>query len=205
MLKQQYDYSANAITVTQVVANLGAFSGGITMGYLSEIFGQRLTILTSCIFAGALVYPYGFISSHKVIAVAFFEQFFIEGILGVVPVHIISLSPGSLRASAVGTAYQLGSLVSSASATIETTLGQRFPLPSTKKGVHRYNYGEVICIFTACGLIYVIILALIAPEGRRVPLDVSHDPDVAEAMHRDLSEIDEIAHKGMTETPDGAE
>ena len=172
------------------------------MGYLSEIFGQRLTIMTSCICAGALVYPYGFISSHKVTAVAFFEQFFIEGILGVVPVHIISLSPGSLRASAVGTAYQLGSLISSASATIETTLGQRFPLPPTKKGVHRYNYGEVICIFTACGIVYVMFLALIAPEGRRVPLDVSHDTDVAEAMHRDLTEIEEIAHKGTTESID---
>ena len=90
----------------------------------------------------------------------------------------------------------------SASATIETTLGERFPLPPTKKGVHRYNYGEVICIFTACGIIYVMFLALIAPEGRRVPLDVSHDIDVAEAMHRDLSEIDEIAHKGVSGTAD---
>lgn len=175
------------------------------MGYLSEIFGQRLTILATCICGGALVYPYGFVSSHKVIAVAFFEQFFIEGILGVVPVHIISLSPGSLRASAVGTAYQLGSLISSASTTIETTLGQRFPLPPTKKGVPRYNYGEVICIFTACGIVYLMFLVLVAPEGRRVPLDVGHDTDVAEAMHTDLVEIDEIAHKGGIETPDRAE
>ena len=196
MLKQQYDYSANAITVTQVVANLGAFSGGITVGYLSEIFGRRLSIIVSCLCAAALVYPYGFISSHKVIAVAFFEQFFIEGVLGMVPVHVITLSPGSLRTSAVGTAYQLGSLVSSASATIESELGARFPLPSLKKGVQRYDYGKVICIFTAACIAFVIFVTLIGPEKRVVPLDVSHDPDMAEALHTDLEEIDEIAHKG---------
>ncbi|KAK4696157.1 MFS transporter, SHS family, lactate transporter, partial [Lecanoromycetidae sp. Uapishka_2] len=199
LLQTQYDYSANAVTVTQVVANLGAFSGGITMGYLSEIFGRRLTILTSCTMAGALVYPYGFISSKKVIAVAFFEQFFIEGVLGVVPVHVISLSPGALRTSAIGTCYQLGSLISSASATIETTLGARFPLPPTHKGVKRYDYGKVICIFTACGIVFVMLVTLIGPEKRVVPLDVAHDTDVAEAMHRDLGEIDKIAHKEVVD------
>ena len=166
------------------------------MGYLSETFGQRLTIIGCIIGSGALIYPYSFTSSHRVIAAAFFLQFFIEGILGVVPVHMLSLSPGTLRTSTVGTAYQLGNLASSASATIETTLGERFPLTSTKSGLKRYNYGKVICIFTACGLLYMLFLALIAPEGRRVPLDVGHDKDVAEAMHRDLKEIDEIAHNG---------
>lgn len=169
------------------------------MGYLSEIFGRRFTILVSCTLAGALVYPYGFISSEKVMAVAFFEQFFIEGVLGIVPVHVISLSPGALRTSAIGTCYQLGSLISSASATIETTLGQRFPLPPAHK-VKRYNYGEVICIFTACAIIFVMFVTLVGPEKRVVPLDVAHDTDVAEAMHRDLGEIDKIAHKGSADT-----
>ena len=185
-----------------MVANLGAFSGGITVGYLSEIFGRRFSILVSCTCAGALMYPYGFISSKKVIAVAFFEQFFIEGVLGVVPVHIISLSPGSLRTSAVGVAYQLGSLVSSASATIETTIGERFPLPPTKTGVKRYNYGEVICIFSACSIVFVMLVTLLGPEKRVVPLDVSHDTDVAEAMNRDLGEIDQIAHKDLSDQDD---
>ena len=41
--------------------------------------------------------------------------------------------------------------------------------------------------------------ALVGAEKRVVPLDVCHDPDVAEAMHRDLKEIDRIAHKGKTD------
>ena len=33
MLKNQYNFSPNAVTVTQVVANLGAMAGGTTIGY----------------------------------------------------------------------------------------------------------------------------------------------------------------------------
>jgi len=56
----------------------------------------------------------------------------------------------------VGTAYQLGNLVSSASATIEATIGQRFPLPPLPGGVTRYDYGLVMAIFMGCVYFYGI-------------------------------------------------
>ena len=46
----------------------------------------------------------------------------------------MELSPGSFRTFVVGTAYQLGNLVSSASSTIESTIGERFPLTPLKDG-----------------------------------------------------------------------
>ena len=46
----------------------------------------------------------------------------------------MELSPGSFRTFVVGTAYQLGNLVSSASSTIESTIGERFPLSPLKDG-----------------------------------------------------------------------
>ena len=61
----------------------------------------------------------------------------------------MELSPGSFRTFVVGTSYQLGNLVSSASSTIEATIGERFPLPpkhSDGKTVLRYKYGIVIAI-----------------------------------------------------------
>ena len=92
----------------------------------------------------------------------------------------MELSPGSFRTFVVGTSYQLGNLVSSASSTIESTIGERFPLPP-KGTTKRYEYGKVICIFMACVFVYVIVLALVGPErlGRR--FDVAHDNDMAEA------------------------
>jgi SHS family lactate transporter-like MFS transporter len=65
----------------------------------------------------------------------------------------MELSPPSFRTFVVGTSYQLGNLVSSASSTIEATIGERFPLPpkiSDGKTTLRYKYGKVICIFLGC-------------------------------------------------------
>jgi SHS family lactate transporter-like MFS transporter len=95
MLSNQYDFSANAVTVTQVVANLGALSGGITIGYLSQTFGRRFSIIFISIIGGALLYPYSFVSDERVIAAAFFEQFCVQGAWGVIPIHLMELSPGS--------------------------------------------------------------------------------------------------------------
>jgi SHS family lactate transporter-like MFS transporter len=54
-------------------------------------------------------------------------------------------------------------MVSSASSTIESTIGERFPLPP-KGEMPRYDYGRVICIFMACTYVYVICLTFLGPE-----------------------------------------
>ncbi|KAJ9143058.1 H+ symporter family protein [Pleurostoma richardsiae] len=192
MLTNQFKFSANAVTVTQVVANLGAMLGGTMVGFFSQVFGRRLSIIVMCVIGGALLYPYTFVSSHAVIAAAFFEQFCVQGAWGVIPIHLMELSPGAFRTFVVGTAYQLGNLVSSASSTIESTIGERFPLPPSGE-VKRYEYGKVICIFMGCVFAYVILLTLVGPEHLRRKFEVEHDADVravageetiAEAIHR---------------------
>lgn len=154
MLTNQYKFSPNAVTVTQVVANLGAMTGGTIVGYSSQIFGRRLCIIVMCVIGGALLYPYTYTSSKAVIAAAFFEQFCVQGAWGVIPIHLMELSPGAFRTFVVGTSYQLGNLASSASSTIEAELGEKYPLPSITdkagKTIKRYEYGKVICIFVSC-------------------------------------------------------
>jgi MFS transporter, SHS family, lactate transporter len=85
MLTNQFNFSANAVTVTQVVANLGAMLGGTVVGYLSQMFGRRFSITVISIVGGALLYPYGFIGNERIIAAAFFEQFCVQGAWGVIP------------------------------------------------------------------------------------------------------------------------
>ncbi|OAA55864.1 carboxylic acid transporter protein [Niveomyces insectorum RCEF 264] len=185
MLKNQFQFSANAVTVTQVVANLGAMVGGTLAGYLSQMFGRRFSVIVMCIAGGALLYPYTFVSSKAVIAAAFFEQFFVQGAWGIVPIHLLELTPDALRTVVVGTAYQLGNLASSASSTIEAKLSERFPLPNpdgsaaAAHGLPRYNYGKVICIFLAAIYGFLILLIVIGPEKRGRNLDLLHDVDVA--------------------------
>ncbi|KAI0127185.1 carboxylic acid transporter protein-like protein [Xylariales sp. AK1849] len=200
MLVNQYGFSANEVTVTQVVANLGAMLGGTVVGFSSQIFGRRISIIVMCILGGALLYPYTFVSNHGIIAAAFFEQFCVQGAWGVIPIHLMELSPGAFRTFVVGTSYQLGNLVSSASSTIESTIGERFPLAPLGKTA-RYDYGKVICIFMGCVYAYVIILTLIGPEHLSRSFDASQDADITDitrhgdkmaAMHAD----EEDAEKG---------
>jgi len=182
MLQNQFNFSPDAVTITQVVANLGAMLGGTVVGFASQIFGRRVSIITMCIAGAALLYPYTFVSSSAVIAAAFFEQFCVQGAWGVIPIHLMELSPGAFRTFVVGTSYQLGNLVSSASSTIESTIGERFPLPRTHAQESRYEYGKVICIFMGCVYVYVIVLTLLGPEHLRRKFDVSHDADAREVI-----------------------
>lgn len=185
LLTNQYNFSPNGVTVTQVVANLGAMTGGTLIGYGSQIFGRRFSIIVISIIGGALLYPYCFTSSKSVIAAAFFEQFCVQGAWGVIPIHLMELSPGAFRTFVVGTSYQLGNLVSSASSTIEAKIGERFPLPpkKTAKGsIKRYDYGLVIAIFMGCVYLYVIIVTFAGPEYLGRAFDIDHDRDAAEAM-----------------------
>ncbi len=201
MLTNQFQFSPDAVTVTQVVANLGAMTGGTMIGYGSQIFGRRFSIIFISIIGGALLYPYTFTSSKAVIAAAFFEQFCVQGAWGVIPIHLMELSPGSLRTFVVGTSYQLGNLASSASSTIESTIGEQYPLtPIIKKGktIKRYNYGKVICIFLGAVYAYVILLTFVGPERRGRNLNVEHDADMAEVTHRNLGPGGDGAHGDMS-------
>ena len=103
-----------------------------------------------------------------------------QGAWGVIPIHLMELSPGSFRTFVVGTSYQLGNLVSSASSTIETTIGAQFPLPPKGK-TPRYQYGLVMCIFLACVYAYVILLTFLGPENLRRSFEIKDDSDIAEA------------------------
>lgn len=210
MLTNQFNFTPNALTVTQVVANLGAMTGGTVVGYCSQIFGRRFSIIAMSVLGGALLYPYTFIRSHNVAAAAFFEQFCVQGAWGVIPIHLMELSPGSFRTFVVGTSYQLGNLVSSASSTIEATIGERFRLPpkiSRGKEIERYDYGKVICIFMACVFVYVIVLTFLGPERRGRSMDVQYDRDMAEVAQGGSSGVQhqhQHQHRGLGRGGEGS-
>lgn len=99
----------------------------------------------------------------------------------------------------MGTSYQLGNLVSSASATIEATIGERFPLPPKGK-TPRYEYGKVMCIFMGCVYAYVIILALVGPENFKKRFEVEYDTDMERAVGHEA--IEKVIHH---RSPEGSE
>ena len=163
-LKNQVGMSETGATVVTIVGQVGSFLGGSTGGYLSTFFGRRLTMLLSCVIGGALIPAYILPRNMSLIASAFFEQFFVGAVWGPIPIHLLELSPIALRSSTMGLTYQLGNLASSASATIQSIIGERYPLPPGPEGDKRFDYGRVIAIFMGAVWAYMFFFLILGPE-----------------------------------------
>lgn len=189
LLTVQYEYGPDRSTVTNSVANLGAIFGGMLFGHMSTFWGRRFTIIIACILGGAMIYPWAFIKGSGVNAGVFFLQAGVQGAWGVIPIHLSELSPPQYRSFVAGTAYQLGNLCSSASSTIEATIGERFPLPEIGPDV--YNYSKVMAIFIACVFTYVILITFVGPENRGADLSVDRDEYLDEGSDEEVKSIEE--------------
>ncbi|KAL1961774.1 hypothetical protein VTN77DRAFT_1061 [Rasamsonia byssochlamydoides] len=163
-LKDQVGMSPTETTVVTVVGQLGALIGGATIGYISTFFGRRLSMICACILGGAIIPAYVLPRNMSLAASAFFQQFFVGGIWGPIPIHLVELAPTVLRSMMVGLTYQLGNLASSASATIQSVIGERFPLPPAADGTKRFDYGRVIAIFMGAVWAYMLFFLLLGPE-----------------------------------------
>ncbi|OAQ60656.1 carboxylic acid transporter [Pochonia chlamydosporia 170] len=163
-LKSQVNLDATQVVIISVVGQLGSITGGTILGYISTYSGRRLIMLIACICGGALVPAYIIPRSMVLVATAFFEQVFVGGVWGPIPIHLMELSPPALRTTVVGLTYQLGNLASSACATIQAIIGERFPLAPGPHGEKRFDYGKVIAIFMGSVWAFLFVLLLIGPE-----------------------------------------
>ncbi|KAI0485731.1 carboxylic acid transporter [Xylaria cf. heliscus] len=162
-LKNQVELGPTDVTIISVVSQIGAIVGGTTVGYVSTFAGRRLSMMICCILGIAVLPAYVLPRSMSLAAGAFFLFFCTGGAGGPIPIHLSELSPPALRTTAFGLTYQLGNLASSATTTIQATIGERFPLPP-KDGVSRYDYGKVIWIFVVAVWIYILIFLFLGPE-----------------------------------------
>lgn len=185
LLSVQLQYGANRSTVTNSIANLGAIFGGMVFGHCSTFIGRRLSIILACLLGGAMIYPWAFVRSSAINAGVFFMQAGVQGAWGVIPAYLSELSPPAHRSLVVGLSYQLGNLASSASSTIESTIGERFPIKAPN-GQKVFDYGKVMSIFIACVFTYVIIVSFLGPENRGADFNIDRD-EILE------SEVDEVA------------
>lgn len=182
LLSVQLGFGKNKSAVTNSVANLGAICGGLTMGHASTFLGRRLTVIIGCVLGGAMIYPWAFLENNGIMAGAFWLQFFVQGNWGVVPIHLSELSPPQFRSFVGGVAYQLGNLASSASSTIEATIGERFPIynpdgtpKKSASGATIYDYSKTMAIFVGAVFAYVIFIMFVGPENRGADLSIDRD------------------------------
>ena len=122
-LKTVHHLSPRLTSLIAMVATLGALCGGPVWGALSERWGRRRALATSALLAIPIVPLW--IWSHSLLLLGlggFLMQFMVQGAWGIVPAHLNELSPAPLRALLPGLSYQLGNLISSRNAVLQTAL-----------------------------------------------------------------------------------
>jgi SHS family lactate transporter-like MFS transporter len=108
------------------IGNIGALSGGMCCGALSERFGRRRTIVAAALLAIPMIPLWAW--SHTVVTLAaggFLMQFMVQGAWGIIPVHLNELAPPPVRAVFPGLAYQIGNLLSSQNIRVQETFAIR--------------------------------------------------------------------------------
>jgi MFS transporter, SHS family, lactate transporter len=132
---------------------LGSIAGGFVFGMLSEHWGRKRAIVAAALLAIPVIplFAYG----HSALALgtgAVLMQFMVQGAWGVVPAYLTELSPGPVRATAPGLAYQLGGLITSWNGKAQALAAERWG-----------NYPLVLALTV---LIVALMLAGLASLGK---------------------------------------
>lgn len=156
-------------------------------------------MLCACFIGGSILPAYIIPRSMALVASAFFMQFFVGGVWGPIPIHLSELAPPALRTTVVGLTYQLGNLASSASATIQGVIGERFPIsPRCVGGVctARFDYGRVIGTFMGAVYAWMIIFLFIGPEmTEKERKEYAASADDLEGLRKQGISLQEIARE----------
>jgi SHS family lactate transporter-like MFS transporter len=113
---------------------------------------------------------------HSVVAIAagaFVVQFMVQGAWGIVPIHLNELSPPSVRATFPGVVYQLGNLLASLNATIQTVIAEH-----AGSAAHP-NYAFALALVSGIVIVVLTVLVLLGPERRDVRFGVEPDSSAA--------------------------
>ncbi len=165
-LQQQRHYDPHTTATITMVSMIGAILGGLLFGHLSDRWGRKKMMALAVILAIAVI-PLWLLASGSILiaAGAFGMQFMVQGAWGIIPAHINELSPGPLRGFFPGFAYQLGVLIASGIAYVESLLAERLSYASAMEILA----GSVLAIA------FVVILAGPEAKGIRFSAEIIQD------------------------------
>ena len=126
-LKSQHGIAPKTVANMTMFFNVGAIVGAILFGRLSEFAGRRKAMIAALALSLIVIPFWAFGWTPVVLAIAaFVMQMGVQGAWGIIPAHLVELSPDSARGLIPGLAYQLGILFAAPTNTIEYALRDRF-------------------------------------------------------------------------------
>jgi MFS transporter, SHS family, lactate transporter len=160
-LRGQLKFSPGTVAAIAVAYNIGAIVGGLAFGSLSQHIGRRWAIGIAAVLSLPVLPLWAFSTDPVMVGLgAVLMQICVQGAWGVIPAHLNELSPPDVRATFPGFVYQIGNLLASANATIQSAIAEsigndlRWPLVGV------------------AGIVAVVIAVLvtIGEEGRHVQM-----------------------------------
>ncbi|KAK0187495.1 carboxylic acid transporter [Armillaria mellea] len=152
-LQDSKGISEHNATVATIIGNCGAIAGGALAGFVSQYIGRRLTIVLFILLVGCFIPLWIIPSSFGALAAGAF---------------CIQCPHPAFRATFPGVAYQLGNMVSSASAQIEATGGNHQRTTITKADGTTEDvpdYAKVQGILIGCVAVFLIVVTILGPEN----------------------------------------
>jgi SHS family lactate transporter-like MFS transporter len=122
-LKHEHHIAPNTVAYIVMLYNAGAILGAILFGQVSERFGRRYGMLVALALALLMIPLWAFGWSVGILALgAFVIQMGVQGAWGIIPAHLVEVSPDATRGLVPGLAYQLGILIAAPTNSIEFAL-----------------------------------------------------------------------------------
>ena len=161
-LEKQRGFGVSQKSIITIVYAIGAICGGTVIGFMSQRWGRRRSIILSAV-CGMLLIPIWIFApaTGLLILGGFLMQFMVQGAWGVVPVHLNELSPPDFRGTFPGLAYQLGNCAAAFAAQQQAWLAEHF---RTANGSP--NYALTMALVESAVFLAIIILAAIGREER---------------------------------------
>jgi SHS family lactate transporter-like MFS transporter len=160
-LRKQHGFDTHTTATIAIIYNIGAIAGGWIFGTWSQTLGRRRAI----VIAAALSLPVAYLWAYSTTVVglaagAFLMQVCVQGAWGVIPAHLNELSPPGARATFPGTIYQLGNLIASSNAVLQTTIA------ADQGG----NYAFALASVAVAAAVAIATLTVLGRESREAQL-----------------------------------
>jgi SHS family lactate transporter-like MFS transporter len=160
-LESQHHFDPRTTATIAIVYNIGAILGGWLFGTWSQVLGRRRTIMLAAALSLPVVYLWAYSTTAVMLAIgAFLMQMCVQGAWGVVPAYLNELSPPDARATFPGTIYQLGNLIASSNAYLQTSIAAR----------DGENYTFALASVAAAAAIAIATLIAFGREDRNAQL-----------------------------------
>lgn len=158
-LQIQHKFTTHTVSIVSIIGNVGAITGGLAFGALSQRIGRRKAIVFGALIALPIIPLWAFSVTPVLLGLgAFLMQVAVQGAWGVIPVHLNELSPDEVRGTFPGFAYQLGNLLASGNAALQAGFAAS----------HGGNYAYALAVVAACAAVVIALLTYFGPEKHGV-------------------------------------